>query len=278
MELIADSGSTTTTWCLTDDHGQHMEYQTVGMNPYFMTEEDICSVIKDELIPSLKGGIVKTVHFYGAGCSVPNKSEVVRTALQKAFIGSAIYVEHDLMGAARALLHKEEGLAAILGTGSNSCHFDGEKIIQNIPSLGYLLGDEGSGAYLGKMLVRAYLAGKLTNDLQLELSSFCKLSKEEILDAIYRKPFPNRFLASFSPFLRKRIGNPTIKSIVDKGFSDFFEAHILKYPGHNSLMVGFVGSVSYYFKGILKDVAKKNNVQLGKILKSPIQGLVSYHT
>ena len=278
MMLIADSGSTKTDWVLIGKGCEVHAYTTQGINPYFLKTEDIVKIIANELKgPKLPESILE-VHFYGAGCSSLNKSKVVMGALQEAFNDSAVYVESDLLGAARALLNNEEGLAAILGTGSNSCHFDGEQIIQNVPSLGYVLGDEGSGAYLGKILLQAYMTEQLSKDLQLELSSFCNLSKEAILDALYKKPLPNRFLASFSPFLSKQGKHPIIKKIVTKSFSDFFDAHILKYPSHNSLKVGFVGSVSYCFQDILNEVAKTKNVQLGKILKSPIEGLVAYHT
>ncbi len=277
MMLIADSGSTKTDWVLIEKGREVRTYTTQGINPYFLRTEDIAKIILDELKgPELPGSIAE-VHFYGAGCSSMNKTKVVMGALQEAFNDSVIYVESDLLGAARVLLNNEAGLAAILGTGSNSCHFDGEQIIQNVPSLGYVLGDEGSGAYLGKILLQAYMTEQLNNDLQLELSSFCNLSKEAILDALYKKPLPNRFLASFSPFLSEQIKHPIIKNIVTKSFSDFFEGHLLKYPSHNTLKVGFVGSVSFCFKEILKDVAKKKNVQLGKILKSPIEGLATYH-
>jgi len=277
MMMIADSGSTKTDWVVLEKGEEVHAYTTPGINPYFLNKEDIVKIIMRHVNGPVPESILD-IHFYGAGCSAPKKSEVVRAALQEVFTSSAIYVEHDLMGAARALLHKEEGLVAILGTGSNSCHFDGEIIIQNVPALGYVLGDEGSGAYLGKMLVQAYLTGELNHDLHQEFSLFFKLSHEEILDAIYKKPFPNRFLATFCPFISQHMSHSIIKAMVTEGFSDFFEAHILKYPAHNSLKVGFVGSVGYYFKDILKDVAKKNNVQVGKILKSPIEGLVAYHT
>lgn len=276
--LIADSGSTKTDWVLIVKGCEVRAYTTQGINPYFLKTEEIVKIIANELKGPKLPESISEVHFYGAGCSSLNKSKVVLGALQEAFNDSVVYVESDLLGAARALLNNEKGLVAILGTGSNSCHFDGEQIIQNVPSLGYVLGDEGSGAYLGKILLQAYMTEQLNNDLQLKLSSFCNLSKEAILDSLYKKPLPNRFLASFSPFLSKQVKHPIIKDIVTKSFSDFFDAHILKYPSHNSLKVGFVGSVSYCFQDILNDVAKKKNIQLGKILKSPIEGLVAYHT
>ena len=278
MILIADSGSTKTDWIVVENGNKIHSYKTLGINPYFLDKEDIISIIKSDVNASRLIGNISKIHFYGAGCASSAKSELVKKSLQDVFKGSEINVEHDLLGAARALLNKGNGLVAILGTGSNSCKFDGGKIIQNIPSLGYVLGDEGSGAYLGKILVKEYLNGTLNRDLHNKFSLDFKLSSEEILDAIYRKPFPNRFLASFCPFLSKHISNPLIRLMVEEGITDFFETHILKYPDYNSLKVGFVGSIGYCFKDILKDVAKNKNVQLGKILKSPIEGLLAYHT
>jgi len=278
MILIADSGSTKTDWIVVENGNKIHSYKTLGINPYFLDKEDIISIIKSDVNASRLIGNISKIHFYGAGCASSAKSELVKKSLQDVFKGSEINVEHDLLGAARALLNKGNGLVAILGTGSNSCKFDGGKIIQNIPSLGYVLGDEGSGAYLGKILVKEYLNGALNKDLHHKFSLYFNLSSEEILDAIYRKPFPNRFLASFCPFLSKHISNPLIRLMVEEGITDFFETHILKYPDYNSLKVGFVGSIGYCFKDILKDVAKNKNVQLGKILKSPIEGLLAYHT
>lgn len=301
MRLIADSGSTKTDWRLIDDENKIHQYGTDGLNPYFHGTEAISKVLKEQLIPSIKSEIrlsrltrgnpsVRTlrrspfgpsekseIFFYGAGCSNIEQCEIIKSALKENFENSKIEVHHDLLGAARALCGQEKGIAAILGTGSNSCYYDGKNIVENIPALGYILGDEGSGAYLGKKFLQAYLNNELPKEIYEKFNKNFQLSKDDILTAVYNLPNPNRFLASFSKFLFQNLKHPYIAKLVYSAFEDFFDKHICKYREHKEVKMSCVGSVGFYFSKILKNVASDKGVAIDKIIKAPIAALTLYH-
>ncbi len=278
MILIADSGATKTCWCLCTPDGEQYFY-TQGINPYHQSAEAISSIIRTELVPNFK---LKTsgfkLFYYGAGCSSAQQKGIVERVLRENFPAARLEIDHDLLGAARALCGKEEGIAAILGTGSNSCCYDGKGITESVASLGYILGDEGSGAHIGKKFLSAFLYHELPGPIEQVFRSEYKLDKDVVLDAVYKQPLPGRFLASFTKFISKNISDPFLAGLVKNSFLDFFDHHICKYPSYKKVKTHFVGSVAFHFAGLLRQVAKEKGVTVGSILESPMEGLVRYHT
>ncbi len=276
MMLIADSGSTKTHWCVIDAKGKKL-IQTIGINPYQMNNEAIKEVLEKELYPYLSSEKIKNVHFYGAGCSTDQKCNLIDSVLQDFFKTATIEVHHDLLGAARALCGHEKGIACILGTGCNSCYYDGNEITEQIYSLGYVLGDEGSGAYMGKLLIRDFYQDRLPAEIHQLFREEFNPVLEQILDNIYNQPRPNRYLASFCPFLLKNIDHPYIYELVSNSFDDFFSKYVLKFKEAENAKIHFLGSIAFHFKDVLKASAQKAGLQIGKIYDSPIEGLVDYH-
>jgi N-acetylglucosamine kinase-like BadF-type ATPase len=277
MILIADSGSTKTDWVLIDKEGQTRRYETVGFNPYFVPADEMSEILDKFLVPFIDNRGIRELFYYGSGCSTKNKCFIVEEALEKVFPQARLEVEHDLLGAARGLLGMEKGIACILGTGSNSCLYDGHEIIENVPSLGYLFGDEGSGAHIGKIFISDYLHGKLPKIISLAFDKQYNLSLENILDAVYNQPWPNRFLGSFMEFIAGYKDNKYIQGLVHSSFRKFFGEQVTKYSDYDKLPVSFVGSVAYHFKDIIKDVAAHYHIKLNAVKKDPIRGLVKYH-
>ena len=280
MLLIADSGSTKTDWRLIDENNKNHHFSTQGLNPYFLNSEDIITILNKELLSviSIDTNVPLEICFYGAGCGAEEKKEIVRTALHHAFPKSSIEVNTDLLGAARALCGTEPGIAAILGTGSNSCFYDGKNIVENRASLGYILGDEGSGAHLGKTFIQAYLNQEIPKELSARFYEHFKLNTSDILDAVYKKTMPNRFLASFSKFIYQNLKEQYIIDLVIDSFEQFFDKHICKYGNYKELRLSCVGSVAFYYSNILRGVALKKGVAIDKIVETPIAGLGLYHT
>jgi len=277
IKLIADSGSTKTEWCLVNGHSKK-NFLTQGLSPYFLSAEQIEYIIEQELKPKLKKTEPAEVFFYGTGCSNADNVRIVKKAIQKVFCNAAVTVNHDLMGAARALCGNEKGVACILGTGSNSCYFNGKRIVKNSPGLGYVLGDEGSGAYLGKKVIQYFLYNTFDADLMDRFRLKFNTNSDEILSAVYKKPLPNRYLASYAIFLAENRGHYMIENIIEDCFNDFFFNHIYKYRESWTLPIHFVGSVAYGFKDVLKEMCSTYELQLGKVLKKPIDGLVKFHS
>jgi glucosamine kinase len=277
MILIADSGSTKTDWVFTNENNNRSRYRTIGYNPYFTDADNIYASLKQTLLPQLDASSVKTIFFYGAGCSSPDKAAVVHAALTRCFPTTTLFVKHDMLGAARALLADKPGFAAILGTGSNTCIYDGKEIAKNIDSLGYLLGDEGSGSSIGKKILRDQMRGYLPIDLNHKFKIACSLSPEEIYDTLYNKPLPNRFLASFCKFADENKEHEYIRNIVRESFTDFFKYLVSRYDGYENFSFNCIGSVGYIFSDILHEVALAYKMKIGKMLSSPIEDLVDYH-
>ena len=277
MILIADSGSTKTHWCLIENSGTDKHIFTNGINPFYQTEEEITRELESVLIPKLIGIQIDRVYFYGAGCSFPDKKAIVSDALSHFFKNIPIEVQSDLLGAARSLFGNNKGIACILGTGSNSCLYDGKDIIENVSPLGYILGDEGSGAVLGKTLIADCLKNQLPSKLKDKLLSTYNLTPAIILENVYKKPFPNRFLAKLSPFLLQNIDNPAIFNIVYNSFDAFFVRNVKQYNNYEQVSVSFIGSVAYFFTNVLEIVAVENGLTIGNISQSPMDGLVEFH-
>ena len=277
MILIADSGSTKTDWCLVE-HGEVLQQIfTKGTNPFFQSEEEISNEIAANLLPQLKTAETDAVYFYGAGCAFPDKIETVRRAILRHLqVKGEVEVSTDMQAAARGLCGHRAGIACIMGTGSNSCYYDGEKIVQNVSPLGFILGDEGSGACLGKLLVGDILKNQMTPELKEKFLSQFNLTPADIIDRVYRKPFPNRFLASLSPFLAQNLNEPCIHSLVLNSFKSFLKRNVMQYDYQNH-EVHFIGSVAYYYKDVLAQATDEMGIRLGTILKSPMEGLIAYH-
>jgi N-acetylglucosamine kinase-like BadF-type ATPase len=225
--LIADSGSTKCEWCLVQD-GRRKLINTQGISPYFLNAIQIQKVLQMELLPRIKGKEIDKIFYYGTGCASEVNRRTVKKALRFYFAESEIQVTHDLMGAARSLCGRRKGVACILGTGSNSCYFDGKKIIKNSPGLGYVLGDEGSGAYLGKKVLQYFLYNTFDEELRYKFDAKYTTSNSEILENVYKKPLPNRYLASFAIFLAENRGHYMIENIIIDGLNSFLN-HLCKY-------------------------------------------------
>ena len=277
MILIADSGSTKTDWCVIADGQVVSRVKTEGINPFFQSEADIVKMIEKSLLPEIQSYVsaIGTVYFYGAGCASLEKNVIVEQAITR-YIPAKIEVRSDLWAAIRSLCQRQPGIVCILGTGSNSCQYDGVGITSQVSPLGFILGDEGSGAVLGKLLVGDVLKNQLPKALMDDFFDEYQLTPAIILDRVYNRPFPNRFLASLSPFLRKHIENPCIKQIVVKSFTDFFIRNIMQYE-YTKYPIHVVGSIAWYFQEQLKEVSRTLGLQIGTILQSPLEGLILYH-
>ncbi len=277
IKLIADSGSTKTDWRIIYPDGQIKQARTAGINPYFQSKEEIGLALQNELMPVLDT-VMNEVHYYGAGCSAPDKAAVVKEVLSLSFPEAVISVNNDMLAAARALCGHNKGVACILGTGSNSCFFDGEQISQQVPNLGFWLGDEGSGGHLGKMLIQAYLHKELPEALHAKFSKrYNAPTRDEIIEQLYKKPFPNRYAASFAKFLFDNRTDAYAYKMVYKAFDEFFARYVVKYEGYLEVPVHFVGSIAFYHSNILRQVALDRNIMVKNILESPIAGLTLYH-
>lgn len=276
MLLLADSGSTKTDWCLIKDGKMVSCICTGGINPFYQTTEDIEHLLRTELLPWLGNDVPESVFFYGAGCASPEKNKDVSDAIVAVLHVRDVEIGSDLLAAARALCGKEAGIACILGTGSNSCFYNGESIQDNVSPLGFVLGDEGSGAALGKRLVADCLKNQLPPDLLQAFWDTYGLSRMEILNRVYKESFPNRFLASFAPFLLQQIAHPEVEMLVESGFRDFLCRNVKQYD-YLHYPVHFVGSIAFYFKSQLIKVAAEECISLGRFCKSPMEGLIAYH-
>ncbi len=275
MILIADSGSTKTDWCVVENGEFILRFKTRGMNPFFQTEEEIGKEIEAGLLPSLKDFEPSAIYFYGAGCAFPEKNNMIRRAVNR-YLSVPVEVGSDLLAAARALCGDQPGIACIMGTGSNSCYYDGREIVKSVSPLGFILGDEGSGAVLGKLLIGDVLKDQLSPALKDQFLTQYELTPALIMDKVYRQPFPNRFLAGFSPFIREHLDEPAIWELVTRSFLAFFTRNVKQYD-YFELPVHLVGSVAWYYQDILKEIAFDLGIRLGTIARSPMEGLIAYH-
>ena len=276
VQLIADSGSTKCEWGLLSN-GKKKVINTQGISPYFVKREDIVAILENELLPELKNVEVEELFFYGTGLTNPTNEKVVRLALKEVFSGVEIMLEDDLLGAARALCGREKGIACILGTGANSCYYNGKKIVKNSPGLGYILGDEGSGSYLGKKVIQYYLYNTFDEDLLYRFNKQFNVTKDEILNSVYKKPLANRYLASYAIFLAENRGHYMIENIIEDGLNDFFFNHLYKYEETWKLPINFTGSIAFGFKDVLQELCHTYELELGTIMQSPMDGLIEYH-
>jgi glucosamine kinase len=265
VTLIADSGATKCEWCLLVNGKKKKTIITDGLSPYFLTAAQIKALLEQHLLPKIKNFPPKNIFFYGTGLANPANAK------------ANIEINNDLDAAARALCGKQKGIACILGTGANAGYFNGKKIAKNSPGLGYVLGDEGSGAYLGKKVVQYYLYQTFDEELMARFNKRFNTSKDEILNNVYKQPLANRYLASFAIFLSENRGHYMIENIIEDGLNDFFFTHLYKFKESWKLPINFVGSVAFGFKDVLKDLCNTYELELGKVLKAPMEGLITYH-
>lgn len=277
MKLIADSGSTKTDWVLTDGAGVKERLQTQGINPFHQSEDDILAILRVELVPQLSAldAPVSRLHFYGSGVR-PELEPLMAGLLQQVFPQASVDAHGDLLGAARAVCGRSEGIACIIGTGANSGLYDGRRILQNTPPLGYILGDEGSGAVLGRQLLNALYKGLLPVALREAFEQQMGLRMADVISRVYRQPMANRFMASLSPFIHEHLDVPELSQMVVGCFRDFFRCNVVQYQ-RPDLPVGFVGSIAHHYREQLSQAAAAEGFTVGTVLRSPIDGLAAYH-
>ncbi|MCI5930480.1 MAG: ATPase [Prevotella sp.] len=277
MILLADSGSTKTDWGLVENGKLVKRLRTSGMNPFQMSEEAITEEIKTHLVPELPGTVLDEVHFYGAGCTKEKQPIVERALRANLTINGECEVASDMLGAARGICGHKPGIACILGTGSNSCSYDGKNLVKNVSPLGFILGDEGSGAVLGKLLVGDVLKNQMPEAITKRFFEKYKLTSAEIIDRVYRQPKPNTFLASFVPFLEENIDEPKIYNLVKESFRSFLRRNVMQYDGWQTLPIGFNGSIAKIYKKPLLEALEEEGMHLGRIIQAPMEAMVEYH-
>ena len=277
MRIIVESGSTKSDWVLLDEKNNRTYTTTIGFNPYFHDETTICQHISENQLLSDAPESVSSIHFYGAGCSSEDMCEIVEKALHKVFPNAYVYVGHDLDACGYATYRGKPVIACILGTGSNSCYFDGKEVHEEVPALAYILGDEGSGSYFGKQLLSKYLYKQLPEHLHKDFTELYKTDKAEILSKVYIEPHANVYIASFATFLSRHSEDPFIKDMVYEGVRKFMETHVFCFKNALDAEVSFVGSIAYHFEDILRKAASDLGLTVGQIVKKPVDGLVDYH-
>ncbi len=277
MQIIAESGASKTDWRWIKEDGTIGQAKTIGINAYHISHENLISVFSTDLSIPEDEKITK-VSYYGAGCGSTENKEKIKKALKEVFNSKEIEVQHDLLAAARATCLDKAGISCILGTGANACVYDGETITTEMVSLGYAMGDEGSGAYIGKQIVKAFLEKELPQKLHKNFEeNYPELTATEVNQNVYQKPFPSRYLAGFFRFAIDNQQERYIHELVQKSFQLFLEKSVLKFEEHDKLPVHFVGGVAFYAQNIMRQVLQKNNLTVGLIIESPIAGLTLYH-
>lgn len=277
MLLIADSGSTKADWAWVTKDGETTYVHTEGFNPVVHPKELFYGVMEkltNELLPGLSP---KEVHYYGAGCWDYKRKQVIQDKIQETWPEAKVLVMHDLLGAARAACGKNAGIACILGTGSNTCSYDGDDVTDNVTNLGFMLGDEGSGSHLGKALLRSYFYRELDDDLTNAFEKFSQINKSEVLDKVYESDMPNTYLASFTRFMGEHQEHPLIQKIVFNSFAEFLDRHVRKYRGHLDVPVSFIGSIAFHFKSILLAAMHERDLKVGRFVHKPIEALADFH-
>lgn len=278
MIIIADGGSTKTNWCLVTEEGKKVYFNTEGYNPYFSSTAYIVQSLMENLPSDLEKSEITEVNYYGAGCSTEEMRNIVAEAMKAVFIKAKVYIGHDLLAAARALLGTSEGFAAILGTGTNTCIYNGKEVIHNIDSGAYILGDEGSGCYIGKKLLTDYLRGYMPEPVRKLFWDTFKLTPDDVNEQVYTQPRANRFCASFSKFVYdNNVHIEYSRNLVRTSFEDFFRNLVTHYPNYQKYTFNCIGSVGYNFRNVLEEIVTENGMVVGNIIRSPIDNLVKYH-
>ena len=277
MILIADSGSTKCSWALCDQHGMIIkEIKTIGFNPYFIDKVNILKELKKSNLTEHSKEI-KEVFFYGAGCSSKEKNSIIEESLQSFFINSNIFIKHDIDAACYAMYNGNPNITCILGTGSNSCFYDGKNIIEHAPSLGFLIGDEASGNYFGKKILNLYFNKIMPEDLMLKFESGFESDLSIIKENIYNNNRSNVFLSKYFPFVTENKNHPLIQNLIYDALNDFFHLHVCCYENYKNLEINFIGSVGHFLSDEINIVAEKHNLKIGGIVKNPINNLIDFH-
>jgi N-acetylglucosamine kinase-like BadF-type ATPase len=277
MILIAESGSTKTDWVLVNDNKEITMFKTMGFNPFFHSGDFIAEEIQNnkEFYEASKN--VDKLYFYGAGCSSVEMNNIVKLGLNKIYPNSAVIVDHDLLACALSTYQGEPSISCILGTGSNSCYFDGKVLREEVPAIAYVLGDEGSGSFYGKKLLRDYLYNQLPESISKDFESQFGNAKADIFENVYMKPHANVYLASFMKFINRHYHHEYVVNMIQHGMNEFMKIHVCCYPEHKSVKTHFIGSISKIFERELIQAAKNNGVILGEIIQKPVDNLVNYH-
>lgn len=277
MIIIVESGSTKSDWVMIQNGQPSPKIETMGFNPYFHDRDVVSNNIKKNNKIYAIANEVEALYFYGAGCSSAALCEIIKSGLQDVFVHAEVSVGHDLEACAYSTYTGKPVIACILGTGSNSCYYNGKEVIEAVPALSYILGDEGSGSYYGKILLRKFLYKTLPKHIQQDFYNQYKIDKESILSNVYFKANPNVYIASFAKFVSRHKEDPFIMDMIRQGMRSFMEAHVHCYDFYKTVEVNFMGSIAYCFQEILREVAEELNIRVGTIIKSPIDGLVNYH-
>ncbi|MDR0789441.1 MAG: hypothetical protein LBO06_01455 [Bacteroidales bacterium] len=277
MILIADSGATKADWCLVNDKQNKKYFSSRGMNPYNITVENMKTEIETEVLPHIDAKRVDSLLFYGSGCGAESKKREMQEVFETYFPTAQIEIEHDLLGAARATCGRRKGICAILGTGSNSCLYDGENIVENVPALGYVLCDEGAGTNIGKLLLKNYLRGLMPKEVTTKFAQQYPGDESDFLNRLYKGEIPNYYLASFAKFAMDNQDNAYLKRIIVEAFESFLENQITKYSDYDKILVNVVGSIGFLAREIFKEVANNYDVKVGRVIQSPLEELVNYH-
>jgi len=275
MLLITDSGSTKTTWCLVSPDKGINSCTTSGINPFQSGSDEIIHLLETEFTLSRKD--ISEIWFYGAGCAFPDKKQTVIDALSGYFGVSELHVNSDLLAAARSLCGRRPGIACILGTGSNSCYYNGQEIVRNGSGLGYVLGDKGSGNHLGRKLLSDIIENHLPATIRNLFFDTYQVTVGEILDNVYCKPFPNRYLAQYARFVSENISYPEMQTLASNSFREFFSRNVMKFEAAKQLPVHFTGSIAFHFSEIIKKTAGEFGLNIGNISQEPMEGLIKYH-
>jgi len=277
MILVADSGSSKTDWLLSTPQQEAQQFRTAGLNPYFLTEKEIVKILQEQ-VPELIGyaADITEIYFFGAGCSSPDRHEIVSNAISQLFPKAFISVDSDLLGSAYATCGHEKGLCCVLGTGSNISFFDGEDTHAGKHGLGFVLGDEGSGTWFGKALITDFLYGTMPDEVSAKFNNEYHLTRDIVIKNVYQKAGANSYLASFSRFLSEIRDTEYAQQLLSKGLVEFIETNIKSYPQYNKYKCNFVGSIAYVFDDELTELCKANGVRVGKIIKQPIHDLLLF--
>lgn len=279
MILIADSGSTKTAWCLISGNQRVKDITTKGINPFYQTEEEIEAELKNTLCQEIGGeNKINSVYFYGAGCADSQINNKLAKTLQQVLKSDKAEVSSDMLGAARGIFKHQKGIACIMGTGSNSAYYDGNEIVKSIPAGGFIIGDEGSGAVLGKTLIADYIKNQMPENILAEFKKFYNGTYLDVVNHVYKQPFPNRWLANFTKFMYEKREDNYIHNMIVNSFTLFFNRNIKQFDSWENTEVGFVGSIAYYFEKELKEAAQKCEITVSEIYQNPIEGLIEYHS
>lgn len=275
MIVVADSGSSKTDWMVHTETGVE-SFSTQGINPYFLNAHDIQKILTKNKGITAIAEQVKEVYFFGAGCATPDKHEIVSNGLSSFFTKAFVSVDNDLIGSAYATCGHQEGLACILGTGSNISYYDGTNVHKGKHGLGYILGDEGSGTFFGRKVLVSYLYGTMPEDLRMSFATTYAATKDDVIHNLYQKPFPNAYLANFSRFMAMHKAHPFIQQMLKEGFQEFVDTNIKDYKTYKSIPCNFVGSIAWYYQDELREVCARNQIKVHKILQKPIEGIFDY--